>query len=391
MFELNQRQLEAFKKYIQEYSVWKKTKEGQENLIEHLEHNKYLSNELAKNKLNNLSEDVFRKIYKFLWASNNWTNKEWCIETYFLKPYGIKIIRENLFKLLYGENDISERIDEFRKKIKGFGFSHITEIIHFVFPDKYCLWNTKPKTVLPFIGLNILPERFFNYSLHDGKDYTQCLEFMTVLKQELVNKENDNPNFLDLDCVLYYIFTQIDKKSENKEKENKKIIEIVKKGENSNFKSITSHEQAEYYLLKLGNILGYLTYTVDKTKKFENEKIGNTAILKDIPDFAGQRDINSAREIDVIWFNEDENPEYCIEVEHTTDITKGLNRLIQLKQFNVKFIIVAPDDRKQKFETELSKYPNRILKDRCNFISYSDLIKLCKISDEFKNIKDKLL
>lgn len=34
---------------------------------------------------------------------------------------------------------------------------------------------------------------------------------------------------------------------------------------------------------------------------------------------------------------------YCFEFEHTTGINKRLNRLSQLKQFDVKFVTVAPN------------------------------------------------
>ncbi len=50
-----------------------------------------------------------------------------------------------------------------------------------------------------------------------------------------------------------------------------------------------------------------------------------------MPPFAGERDQNSAKEIDVIWFGEDENPQLCFEVEHSTGIVSGLHRLTQLK------------------------------------------------------------
>src|SRR5690242_4848913 len=71
-------------------------------------------------------------------------------------------IKDELKKLLYDTGSIIERYNNFKNNIKGFGPSSISEILHFVFPEKYCLWNEKPKTVLPIINLDILPDRFFN-------------------------------------------------------------------------------------------------------------------------------------------------------------------------------------------------------------------------------------
>ena len=58
-------------------------------------------------------------------------------------------------------------------------------------------------------------------------------------------------------------------------------------------------------------MLGYIPYTVDQSKTFNGQKLGNVALLKQIPAFAGERDLNSAREIDVIWFGDDEKCQNC--------------------------------------------------------------------------------
>ena len=115
------------------------------------------------------------------------------------------------------------------------------------------------------------------------------------------------------------------------------------------------------------------------------------AQLQEIPDFTGERDRNSAKEIDVIWFDENENPKLCLEVEHTTDITKGLNRLYQLRQFNLEFVIVSSEDRRSKFNIEVSKAPHRSIKERYRFVSYEELTELYQLAVNFVNLKEKLI
>jgi hypothetical protein len=63
----------------------------------------------------------------------------------------------------------------------------------------------------------------------------------------------------------------------------------------------------------------------------------------------------------------------CFEVEHTTDIVHGLNRLSQLQHLYPKFFIVASEDRRAKFDIEMQKYPFRGMKERFGFISYYEL------------------
>ena len=101
--------------------------------------------------------------------------------------------------------------------------------------------------------------------------------------------------------------------------------------------------------------------------------------------------MSSAREIDVIWFNQDENPVYCFEVEHTTDIVHGLDRLIQLQHLYVKFVIVAPEDKRSKYESLLQRVQYRRIRDRFRFISYEELASLFENEKPFHDLKTKLL
>lgn len=55
------------------------------------------------------------------------------------------------------------------------------------------------------------------------------------------------------------------------------------------------------------------------------------------------------------------------------DISRSLNRLAQLQHIYAKFFIVAPEEERSKFETEMQKYPYRRMRDRYTFISYDEL------------------
>lgn len=115
------------------------------------------------------------------------------------------------------------------------------------------------------------------------------------------------------------------------------------------------------------------------------------AVLQNIPSFAGDRVMNTVREIDVIWFDEDETPKMCFEVEHTTDIVHGLDRLIQLQHVYAKFFIVAPEEKRSKFkELTTSRYPYRRLLDHFRFISYDELAQFYEAAQPFCESKTRL-
>jgi hypothetical protein len=388
MPQLTEDQIQTLRKYINRYSKAIESKEWQKNIEDHKTHARFFSNKLSLENIDKITEEDFREVYKTLWASLIWGNKDWYIDNKLLKPNGLPKIKSALKELLYSGDKIDQKIDKFRTEIQGFGISSISEILNFVFPDRYCLWNAKPKTVLPYLGIDLLPERFFKYNIQSGEDYAQCLTVLTLLKEELGKSGFKNPNFIDLDCLLWYIFETTYTKRTKETSPDKEILTLRKE---QKYAVPSSHEEAEYYLLKLGKLLGYTTYTPDLSKKFNGVELREYAQLQDIPDFTGERDRNSAKEIDVIWFDENENPKLCLEVEHTTDITKGLNRLYQLRQFNLEFVIVSSEDKRSKFNIEISKAPYRSIKELYKFISYEELAELYELAVSFINLKEKLI
>ena len=111
-----------------------------------------------------------------------------------------------------------------------------------------------------------------------------------------------------------------------------------------------------------------------------------------MPQFAAEHIMNTVKEIDVIWFDENENPEYCFEVEHSTDIIHGLDRQVQLKHQHAKFFIVASEDRRAKFQDLISnRFPYRSMRDRFKFISYDELASLYEAALPFSELKKRLL
>lgn len=376
--------------YIPAYENWLNTSDGQNDVAEHRNHETFFKETLRQDRIDTLSEREFREIWKTTWASGFWGNKDWYIDNKLLRPNGLERIKRELKLLLYGSEEpngreLSLRYDAFRENIKGFGPSSISEILHFVFPEKYCLWNEKPKTVLPFLGLNLLPEKFFKSQIGTGDEYQQCVNALEVVKNEL--NSHGIRDFIDLDIFFWYIYKYVIPEESERERPRRPTRESA-----TPIITIDSHEGAEYYLIELGKMLGYNPYTVDQSKTFENKTLGNVALLREIPPFTGERDMNTVKEIDVIWFDDDENPKMCFEVEHTTDIVHGLDRLVNLQHMNVKFYIVAPEEKRSKFE-ELTnnRFPYRRFRDRFRFISYSELAQFYEVTLPFNDSKIRLL
>jgi hypothetical protein len=169
---------------------------------------------------------------------------------------------------------------------------------------------------------------------------------------------------------------------------------------------IDAHEMAQAALLELGNILGYDTYTSDPSKDpgeqfydvvdLEGSKtviprtLGQIATLEEVPDFAPKRILESATDIDVIWFK-DELPVVCFEVEHTTNVKQGLLRQFQISKHvpNARFFVIAPEEQRAKFEKEVATYPFKQIRNRYAFKSYEEFVEFYDGAWKFHDLRSK--
>jgi len=368
---------------IEEFKKFMKTEEGKQWKNERIERKKDYQKLLNISHIDDLTKREFSSIIKSLWASNIWSNKDWLVEKILDENGGIENIRNALKELLYGSGSIRDRYNSFTKKIKRIGPSTLTEIMAFTDPQKYCIWNEKPKAVLPFLKMDkFLPPRVFKYQIR-GEEYEKCIEVLSKIKESL-RVILPKPDFIDVDFFLAFIFYKIlpQAKEEKLEKEKIKPQKIT----------INTHESAQQALVEFGNLLGFDTYVPpeDRNRTVRGKRLGELTTLKELPPFTIPRLLDTVKHVDVIWFKE-EFPVFCFEVEDSTDVTKGLLRLYQIRQLNIQPIIVGPESRRSKFLTEIEKDPFYHIKKKYRFISYDELSKLLELAREFLDLRNKLL
>lgn len=385
MIELTPEQKQRIGEYVNKFKEFLKSETGKEWDKERNDRLVLFRKLLSEEKVVQLSKDDFGKIIIILWASQIWGNKEYLVNT-IISRNGLQKLRNEFNALIYGKETLEKRYDRFRKNIKGLGGASITEILAFVSPNEYCIWNRTPINVLPFLKMkNLLPSQI-HPSYIKGKHYVRCNDVLKLIKDELEDKGLENPNFIDVDHFLYYIFVyEMPEKEMVPQEKVEEKVELI-----GVLKGISTHEEAEAILLELGNMFGFKTYTPDLSKQYKGRKLGDISTLKEIPSgFFASDILDIIKEIDVIWFKKDV-PEYCFEVEHTTDIIKGLWRLYQIEQLKgVKFFIIAPLEAYPKFEKFMLRRPFKDLKDKCIFKSYRDLISLYNLAIKFYPLRTK--
>jgi hypothetical protein len=122
-FSLNDKQKQSLEKYGEDFQKWIDTSDGIRTMQEHRTHESYFKQKLSPEKLDMMSEREFTEVYKKLWASNMWGNKDWAVRNQLIEKNGLEKIKVELKKLIYGSNNhrelrnrLIERYDEISVK-----------------------------------------------------------------------------------------------------------------------------------------------------------------------------------------------------------------------------------------------------------------------------------
>ena len=158
------------------------------------------------------------------------------------------------------------------------------------------------------------------------------------------------------------------------------------------------HGIAQGMLVTLGKIYGYETYVppCDQTiRKFQGMPLSDFITVGDCTNiFLGSRNLRKVREIDVLWFDEDDDglfPKYAFEVEETTGVKSGLDRLLKIPQrYLVSFYIIAPSSKENElFQRYINQTPFRSFKDRFEFRYYKELEKIYNLALEYYRYREQ--
>lgn len=118
-----------------------------------------------------------------------------------------------------------------------------------------------------------------------------------------------------------------------------------------------THGYYQGLIIEIGNMKHYTTYVPaqDQNRKFIEKPLKDICSTIHIPAFSYKELTDRARTVDVIWFNERNMPDTFFEVEHSTDIQNSITKFCDLQDFNSRFLIVAPQNRKEQFDKVISR------------------------------------
>jgi len=153
-----------------------------------------------------------------------------------------------------------------------------------------------------------------------------------------------------------------------------------------------THSDIAAKIILIGSYLNYRTYTPDRKKQSVYGILGDLCSEKAVPNESIPKiSLDKVRKIDVIWFDEEGYPTHAFEVEHTTDVTKGLLRLYQIHKLRIKLYVIAEEDKRAKFDKELCSNPFNKIKEEYIFKNYQELDEFFESVKQFTKAQKDFL
>lgn len=194
-----------------------------------------------------MNEEEFLEYISKLWSMLIWGNKKYVVDK-LIKDNGFKELKRKLVELLYGNNPIEYRWDKFLKSVKGLGPATMSELLTYINPEEYVIFNKT--TILSFEYLEIPDMPKYNYQ-YSGKKYNEiCKIAKNIVKKFKILGLED----FDLLSVDYFLWDEILPLAEKKGPEvilnnNEKKCSVI------DSKSI--HEEIKEKLVAIGELLGF--------------------------------------------------------------------------------------------------------------------------------------
>lgn len=204
----------------------------------------------TKQKLLAMTEDEFLEYISKLWSMLIWGNKKYIVDK-LIADNGFTNLKKQLVDLLYNDTTIEKRWDAFLKNVKGLGPATISELLTYVNPQEYVIFNKTTILCYTYLGISDMPKYNYQYT---GKKYVEVCGFA---KQIAVEMENAGVDDTDLLAVDYFLWDEILPLAEKQVPGNKpQSTPIVDKPASAkDTKSL--HDEIKDKLVAIGELLGF--------------------------------------------------------------------------------------------------------------------------------------
>ena len=158
---------------------------------------------------------------------------------------------------------------------------------------------------------------------------------------------------------------------------------------------LLDHGTAQGMLLTLGRMYGYETFApaADRTARFfQGRPLASLSTITDCTEFCGRKSLHRVRQIDAMWLAEDNEgayPVFAFEVEHTTGVRSGMDRLVEIpERYAANLFVIAPgEDEHKRFDGLVDQNRFRKFRNRLYFRDYGQLDTLYNTAVKHEEVR----
>lgn len=202
----------------------------------------------TKEKILSMTEEDFCEYISQLWSMVIWGNKKYVADK-LIEDNGFQNLKKHIAELLFGAQPVEERWNSFYKDIKGLGAATISELLSYINPNEYVVFNKTTILCYAYFDINGMPK--YNYQF-TGKKYAEACG---IAKEILLRLKENGLKNADLLTVDYFLWDEVKPLAEKKiPAEQEKVPEIDKI---SAKESKSLHDEIKGKLVEIGKFLGF--------------------------------------------------------------------------------------------------------------------------------------
>jgi len=317
--------------------------------------------------------------------------RKWFENAGWQKPDQWDAVAQALYTLVYKliEKGDWQSLIEFEKNQKvsiGIKAGFITPTLYFLNPQCRII-NSKTTRTINYL----FHERVIRRDLTGYKQYVAIIDTaLSDLGIPLLQDKDVFDAFCHWMCdkrlggyARFGVKSGLDEKNVEVDEEDETVLPIEE--ENS---EPQGHWEAIYYIVAIGNLLGYKTYVADPSREAFGKKLKEMATLKEVPPIL--KSAPHIEKVDAIWYKHTP-PFFFFEVEDGGTMREALHRLYNSMAYDARFFIVCPEHNRSKFEKWVTTAPFKEFEERYNFRTYAELFDFYKQAKQFTSMRERFL
>jgi hypothetical protein len=244
-----------FDKFVKEYQEDLTSKKGNGGVDELKERaDRVVYYQKFKKDFVDMDVSKFTDFIGNLWASRVWSNKDYLINQMIDSNGSLEKLLQRLYSFLYEEGDMAKKWDSFIKQTRYLGQSYMSELLSYVDPEEYAVYNRQVIAAFNYLGIMKLPVS----GQISGALYVQVCQKEKEIQKILISKGVECENLLAVD----YFFWEVAKSDEvlkqgkiDGTKENPGVPSPKAKSEENEYKFV--HQDIIDKIVDIGTQLGF--------------------------------------------------------------------------------------------------------------------------------------